>query len=199
MFEGNQAGNDGGAIYYNLQRPTMSNITYLNNVAQYGPNIGSYGVKIVNYTTDVNKLHIENVWSGNVYDGNITVALVDYDGQVMNLENDGNVKITNPLNSTSVKGTNLVRFKNGVASFNNLIFVGEPGSKNVEYDIYSATIDQSILQKGLGVTSSDYAYKNILFGSFSFCKPGEMETDGTCIECGYGSYSFLWNSTRCEN
>ena len=55
-FKNNTSSKQGGAIYYDLYRPNMTNVIFINNTAPYGPNIASYPVKIVlanSNTTDI--------------------------------------------------------------------------------------------------------------------------------------------------
>ena len=67
-FENNGAKRDGGAIQYNFIRPHMENNTHLNNEAFYGPDIGSYPVKLEitdeTHLIEIMNLTLEGVASG---------------------------------------------------------------------------------------------------------------------------------------
>ena len=45
-FINNSASESGGGVYYNLNRPTLNNLMFTNNSADYGPDIASYAVKV---------------------------------------------------------------------------------------------------------------------------------------------------------
>ena len=69
----------GGAIYYPEVRPQLTNCTYTNNTAPYGPNIASYPVKVTINGTVSNKIHLVNIPSGQAYPYPTTFSLVDFD------------------------------------------------------------------------------------------------------------------------
>lgn len=178
-FQNNIAELKGGAIYYSLQRPIMKNLSFLNNSAEYGDNLASYPVKIIDYETSIHKISIDSVGSGITHNGIIKVALVDYDHQLMSIEDDANVKIMAMSNSTSVKGTNLERFHQGVASFSGVKFYAKPGSQDVPFLFYSDSISPQQLYYGLGVFANSTEYLNLINVSFRYCQPGEMETSNS--------------------
>ena len=121
----------GGGIYYNLNRPVISNLRFNGNSAKYGPNIASYPVKVVSKNTHQNKISLEDVASGLDYNQTLYFELVDYDDQVMNLENSKTVKIVPNEDTSSVRGTDFAKLNAGVAEFDNLIFRAEAGKKDV--------------------------------------------------------------------
>jgi hypothetical protein len=196
IFENNAASNKGGAIYYNSYRPEMADISFLNNSALYGDNIGSYAAKIVEYSTTNNKLRIENVPSGLAYNQKLKFALVDYDGQIMSLENSNVAKISSSTAGVSISGIDYAKFTNGIAEFSDIVFVGTPGLKNAEYFVSTRAIDSSIITRTLLKIPSDATdYETKLIANFRYCKPGEVQTaSNTCRECSYGTYSLEWNS-----
>jgi hypothetical protein len=201
VFENNAASNKGGAIYYNSYRPEMQQNTFSNNSALYGNNIGSYAVKIVECSTTNNKLNIENVPSGLAYNQTLKFALVDYDGQIMNLENSNVAKISSSIAEVSISGIDYAKFTNGISKFSNIVFVGMPGRKNAEYFVTTNAIDSAIVTNALMKTPSDATdYETKLIVNFRYCQPGEVQTArNTCRECSYGTYSLEWNSRVWEN
>ena len=92
-FTNNSATNSGGAIRYNLFRPSFINNTFINNSAAYGPDIGSYAIKIKQKNNNGNTIQLENVGSGLEYEGVISLEIVDHDGQVMNLDSTSQIEI----------------------------------------------------------------------------------------------------------
>ena len=132
-FSNNFAVEQGGAIYYNYRRPEMSNITFNNNDASYGSDIGSYPVKIVNSDMIDDPIVLTNVASGMVYSETLKFLLVDYDGQTMNLVNNSQIKISPVTSGASLKGVDYSILINGEAIFDTLQFVYAPGQDNVQF------------------------------------------------------------------
>ena len=179
-FEDNIATKEGGAIYYNYNRPVISNNTFIKNQAVYGRDIASYPVKIVMNDNYVDYMSITSVGSGIKYTNDITLALVDYDNQVMVLDNQNLINI-NPLNysNSSILGTNHDQLFEGVETFSDLIFQGQPGISNVKFVVSSNAIDSNKIQSVFGVQISE----NHIDVSFRWCKPGEIyDTTNKCIK-----------------
>ena len=63
-FKSNKAVLSGGAIKYNVYRPTMQNNIFENNTAAYGPNIGSYAIKIRKKNSEIEQISLDNIGSG---------------------------------------------------------------------------------------------------------------------------------------
>lgn len=163
-FENNIAAKMGGAIYYNLDRPNMTDLSFKNNSALYGNDIASYGVRIALHNTTNNKVSISDVPSGLIYNATIKYDLLDYDNQVMNLNNKDTIKITASTSNSSVKGTDFAKFYNGKASFNNLYFVSKAGDANITYTLTSNAIDSDIISQVLNKSENEYS--NILSVTF---------------------------------
>lgn len=98
-FENMIALDYGGAIYYDIYRPLMTNVTFKNNTAPYGPNIASYPVKVIR--TDINStaFTLDNVASGQTYTQSIELSLVDFDNQIASDTSSGIVSISPSLAS----------------------------------------------------------------------------------------------------
>ena len=105
-FTQNSAVYHGGAIRYNLFRPTFANNVFVNNSAGYGPNIASYPIKIKLRNSSSDNIQLTNVGSGVVYDETLEFALVDYDNQINELDNSSLIIITALSLNTSALGTN---------------------------------------------------------------------------------------------
>jgi len=116
---------------------------FINNSAAYGNDLASYPIKIKlssNYSQDI---HFSDIGSGITVDTPISLSLMDYDNQVINTDNEGQISIFSANNSeSSVRGTNTVKLENGVATFDSIIFVSDPGSTNIEFSATSKSIDQ---------------------------------------------------------
>jgi hypothetical protein len=192
----NTASQEGGAIYYNYNRPKMVNLTTLGNKAPYGANIASYAVKIRMNGTNTDAMTIDNVGSGIAYNDTLVFSLLDYDNQVMVLENDDQILI-NPVNRTeaSIMGTSYALLRNGTASFTSLVASAKPGMNNVIFQASSKAIDSTKIKNVFGAALSNNSIKM----NFRYCKPGEIQLDSnTCTVCSAGTYSLDWNATSCS-
>ena len=190
MFQHNQALKDGGAIKYDFRRPTMLNNSFSNNTAQYGDNIASYAAKIVQRNTLNDYIEFNNIGSGVRDNQVLELAIVDLDNQIMNQDSVSKITITGFTPNSSLSGINSAISNQGVAVFDDVAFVYQPGSSDILYRVTSSILDSSKLaQIGL----NDYSTISV---SFRYCKPGESQ-DGlsSCITCAFGTYSTEWNST----
>jgi hypothetical protein len=182
-FQNNAASSEGGAIYYNYNRPSMSSNIFINNSALYGENVASYPTKIVLNSTKQESLNLENVGSGLKYEGDLIFALVDQDDQTMILDNSSTLKLTPMSPNASLTGIDFAKVTAGVAKFSSIAFNSYPGERDIKFRITSGMIDSHF----------------DLTVSFRFCKPGEFEeTDGKCSICPYESFTLLWNQTQCQ-
>ena len=199
IFKNNQALKKGGAIYYNLNRPSFDNNTFIKNSAQYGENIASYPVKVYFYETGTNKMTLYNIESGIQSKNDIQVRLVDFDGQTMILEDSKVVKITSSLINSTITGVNYAKFKNGVAIFKNITFVSSPGDKNIEYSVTTKAIGSEIIDYIYSETDEQKEnFKNKILTNFRYCKPGERIDDLTWVKWSQGTFTLNWNSTSWE-
>jgi hypothetical protein len=164
----------------------------VNNSAAYGQNIASYPIKIRLQGKPDEQIKIENIGSDIQYDQKIYLALLDHDNQPMSLDDSSTIVIKTFDPNTSVKGTPEAKVYKGIAEFNNLILVAQPGSKNIKFEAVSKAIDS---QKLLLQYESE-SIENKIDVSFRFCQPGEIEHLGTCKFCSAGSYSLFWNATK---
>ena len=168
IFLSNIGVEQGGAIYYSFRRPELQNITFNYNNAQYGPNIASYPVRIVNSVNMNNLIVLSNVASGLVYQETIRMLLVDYDSQTMNLISDSQIKILPVTSGASLQGVDYSVLTNGEAEFANLQFVYSPGQNNIEYLATCDLIDSN------KISYLDLPTNNSIDISFRYCQPGEI-------------------------
>jgi hypothetical protein len=177
-FTNNKAMSKGAGIYYDSDRPQIQGNLDTNNQASYGPNIASYATRIVLKETSQNKINISDVASGIKHTELIEVELVDYDGQVMVLENEKIVKITPDKAGVEIKGTDYAKFKQGKATFDNLIFIAKPGLLGIIYNLTSKAIDFTLIKHGLdSYTNNPEEFVNNFIVDFRYCKPGERELE----------------------
>jgi hypothetical protein len=79
MSLGNTAIESGGAIEYDVYRPTFVNNYFENNTAVYGPNIASYPIKINVKGHEIEQIRLEDIGSGIPTDLNLGKQVrVDY-------------------------------------------------------------------------------------------------------------------------
>ena len=193
-FSNNFAVQQGGAISYDFRRPDISNLEFINNQAAYGPNIASYPVRIVNSVRMDEQIVLTNVTSGMTYHETITMLLVDYDSQTMNLINISQVNIVPVTSGATLQGVDYSVLVNGQADSDNLQFVYGPGQDNIEYVATCDLIDQN------KVSYLTLPTNNSIDVSFRYCMPGEQViNNSTCSTWSAGTYSFIWNSTECKS
>ena len=200
VFTGNNATSRGGAIYYDVYQPILGNITYVNNSAPYGTNIGSYPVrvlKIESLSSDsssfkiIPNFSIDDVASGQIYPNELKMALVDNDGQIVADQTSGIITIVSVSSGASVLGQTSAPIVNGIASFKEIIFKAKPGSKDVLFSAFTLSIDKSIIFEAFNVVSVQEPFKV----SFRYCMPGEADENFQCNKWTSGSYSVNWNDT----
>ena len=163
----------GGAIYYDLYRPKLDNITKENNTAQYGNYIASYPIKIKLSNTSTDMIVLDDVVSGQMYSSLLEFELVDHDQQVISTDSSSTIKINTIHSNTSLDGTLTVSVNHGVAVFDQLTFISQPGSQNVEFGITSEAISNDIINLQYNGTVT----QNSITTSFRYCESGEIEVD----------------------
>ena len=121
------------------------------NQAQYGHNIASYAVRIVELSNIDTNIMLDGVSSGITLKDSPTssgqrslqLSLIDFDNQVMVLVDSSNIKISTVNNDTKVVGISEVLADNGMSTFNDIGFVYAPGAQNIQFEATSIEIDQS--------------------------------------------------------
>ena len=113
----------------------MSNNSFTNNSAEYGPNIASIPYKIVEQDTMNEQIHLTNIPSGLRYQSLIRLMLVDREGQVMNLENEAVAKIRALSPQSKISGVDFALFTRGVAEIDGIIFEHYPGANNIQFTV----------------------------------------------------------------
>ena len=95
----------------------------------------------------------------------------------------------------SITGQKIITTVNGVATFDELYFIAEPGSVAVEYQIQISSLDQQRIQtaKGTEISGNQKIYLN-----FRNCTDGETVLQRKCELCSYGQFSLGENSQQCQ-
>lgn len=199
MFDSNTATSDGGAVMYNSYAPVLVNNSYTNNAATFNNDVASYAVKVrqvdaSNSLSDI--VELNDIPSGLQIERPITLAVVSVDeNKVMLSDSSSYIRFYAVENNTEVQGQTTVLLTNGVAKFTSTVFVASPGRSNVKFLVKSSAVNYEVVQY---IDKVKYASQYITV-NFRWCKPGEIQVGDTCIACGVGSYSVVWNETRCRN
>ena len=173
-FSNNVAVQSGGAIYYNYKRPEIQSCLFSNNSSAYGPNIASYAVKVYKVGYPTNNISLSDVGSGIKLNNPFLLVLADYDNQQMVLDNVSQLTIRSLSSSNKLSGVNVVKVDSGVADFSDLIFIGNPGSQNINFAVDSKSIDYTKINRLYGTN----AFSNLISVSFRYWMPGEqMQND----------------------
>jgi hypothetical protein len=119
-------------------------------------------------------MKFEDIGSGVTLPSPVIFELLDYDNQVVNLNSEDQVSLfaTSGSNAT-IKGVSSVNLNNGVATFDGIMFVDEPGHNNVSF--YASTNAISEAQVLSAFPGEDF--NNNLTVDFRYCQPGEQEGD----------------------
>lgn len=149
-FIQNRADKYGGAIYYDIYRPKLTNITFEKNAAPYGPDIASYPVKVVVLGSNTSAIMLNDVASGQIYPETIKLSVVDFDNQIATDIVSGTISINSVTGDASTLGRSSEGIVKGVAVFEEIIFVSKPGSKNVTFSVSTNSIQRSKLLKQFG-------------------------------------------------
>ena len=192
-FSNNVAEVSGGGIMYNLYRPSFRNLKFINNSALYGPDIGSYAIKLEIENSTQNIIYVNNATSGKVSQ-TFKVRILDYDNQVMNLDSASKITIKANTTGALTDGKNIVVARSGIVNLNELILINTPGSQN---NSFSVNLDSINIEIARAVYGKNYNFPTISV-NFRFWKPGEYIFQNKWLSWSENSYSLMWNSTQCE-
>jgi predicted outer membrane repeat protein len=179
-FMSNSASTQGGGIYWTGSQPQLTNLTYSNNSALYGPDIASFAYSMQLLTS--RRLADLEVASGQSIDWSIQVALVDHYDQVISIDNSSSGAIT-PYTSSGVSiiGNTKVVAEQGIFTFTNLLVSTQPDSQASFY----FTSDSVLLKSAVNITLK-----------VRDCITGEALQGVNCVKCAEGFYN-LEASTEC--
>ena len=178
-IEGNNFTNnlavEGGAVHYDLYRPTMdtSNI-FTNNKADYGPDIASYPA----YLEFPESSLLTGIASGQQILTPFRFRILDFDHQVMKIDNTSALIINADEPTLAVTGENQKIATSGEFLFDALILTGGP-SKTQEFTVSANFINSEQVRTALKDTSSPNATHTTypLRVEFRQCNPGETMFD----------------------
>ena len=160
-FESNKATVQGGAVSYNYLNPNIDSTIFKNNSAVYGNDYAGYPARIGYANSSINDdILVKDVASGVVITQDLTFALLDLNGQVVNLDEVHQILIT-PQNSSisSVSKTNVATTHKGVATFDNLALIINKELRKGEFKISSKAIDSTKVKNVLG---SNFQQKDLV-------------------------------------
>jgi hypothetical protein len=132
-------------------------------------------MKIMLYNSSSDSLLLNDVGSGVQYEDTITLALVDFENKIMILDNTSQISIKTISANQTILGTNVKTVSEGIAVFNDLTFISNPGDAAVEFHVTSNTFNYEVIAAQYG--SADI--QNNLVVNFRYCKPGEIITSNT--------------------
>ena len=178
---------------YDLYRPTFSNLKFDNNVALYGPDIGSYAIQIRIGNNTQQIFTVSNATSGQISQ-EFQFSILDFDSQIMNLDSTSKITVKAKASGSQVDGKNIGVANLGNVNLSELIFIYKPGSQNVKFSVNSDSIN---LNTAKAIYGSNYSLP-IISVNFRFCRPGEYILQSKWISWSEGSYSLNWNSTQWE-
>jgi hypothetical protein len=190
-FELNRATSKGGGIFYNYRRPTLNSINNVNNSAPYGPDLASYAVKIRMQGSNSDSMVLNNV-GPNVVIGTFSLELLDYDNQVMVLNNINQIAISSVnLSEATIQGTNAALLKEGVGKFDLLKSLAVPGTRGAKMRASSKAINSAKIIQVYGSIISE----NLITFNFRNCIPGEhIQNTNRWVQWSPRTFSLKWNS-----
>eukprot|EP00347_Sterkiella_histriomuscorum_P005230 403357394 len=193
-FQENYAIDQGGAINYikNTPRGLDSN-TYIDNYAFYGKNIAS-----IPFTIRIVSLSKNDTISGKKFNATLVVEVLDVQGQRIVNDNTTNLKIAAiDEQNTAVQGQTMAKVKYGIVEFKDLTFIGRPQSQNVQFKVYSNTINNDHLRQIYNLSSETIINEDIFSINFRICLQGEVELNSQCYPCEQGTYSLQIGQNEC--
>ena len=118
----------------------MTNLAFDSNIAPYGKNVASYPIKIVKASSSNTFIIYESVPSGIKIGSILQLILIDYDNQTVP-DSSNLIKINHLTQGASVSGFNSAKVNNGLAKFENLVFISAPGANHIMFKAASNAID----------------------------------------------------------
>ena len=94
--------------------------------------------------------------------------------------------------ANQVTGTNRITVQNGTATFTDITFFGQPGSHGDLFEVSCSSIQDPLTDSNGVILPGEVVTSSILplNVKFRFCGSGEIEQEGKCVHCDYGTYSF---------
>jgi predicted outer membrane repeat protein len=194
-FTSNTAQQGGGGVYWTYSSSMFTEIdegscTVLDNQASYGSFVATNVVQL-NVSQDQSISEV----SGSTLASSILVYLEDYYHQPVTNSSLTSASLTiycAVYNDTGIiRGSTIVSAILGVATFSQLILVGEPGS--------SVTLQFSIPITEVPDVTLSVPLRSCISGEITVPQGSSQSTDfATCQRCSTGSYSFFPTDTVCQ-
>ncbi|CAG9324280.1 unnamed protein product [Blepharisma stoltei] len=197
VFIENFAEYNGGGISWDDQTPSLFNNTYKNNAAQYGKDIASYPIKLMQVKADgslagfnskrllsdpVSSLNLTEIAPGQRIKNQLQIALVDDLNHIIATDNVSEAVLKSTSLRTQISGTTKVTASKGIFNFSELVISAEPGS-NIQIIATSSAIDISKIKSS---GQSNYSQNLILNVNMRKCKIGEVISGKNCQICPHG-------------
>ena len=181
-FRSNTVSHVGGGVYWTDWKPTLTDITFEDNKAVYGPDIASFAIAISNSGQSA----LKRVPSGQTISDTLTAALVDHYGQVVASDSASLADLLPSDSNTTITGNTRVQAVQGVFTFQGFTITAKPNS-TISIHIVTSGID---LSKGMTAAPEDH-YQSLLsiLVSLRPCVTGESLVEDTCYLCPEGKYS----------
>ncbi|CAG9324291.1 unnamed protein product [Blepharisma stoltei] len=207
-FIENFAEYDGGGISWDNQIPSLFNNKYQNNIAQYGIDIASYPIKLMQVKADssladfnskrllsdpVSSLNLTEIASGQTIKNQLLIALVDDLNNIITTDNVSEATLKPTELTTQISGKTKVTASKGIFNFSEFVISDEPGS-NIQIMVTSPAIDISKIKSS---GQSFYSQSLILNVNMRKCKIGEVKSGKKCQICPKGFYSLNPNTISC--
>eukprot|EP00347_Sterkiella_histriomuscorum_P001674 403371110 len=184
-------------LYFPLEKKSDDQLFFKNNYAPYGPIIASYPLRVRISSYDFQT----DLISGQQYNGTIVAELIDVIGAVCTLDSTSTIQVQEiDIETTKVTGNKQIQVRNGRVEFSQLTFSAKPGSKNVQFRLFSPQIQTELLQKVLPQIDKSLINNAIVSFNFRSCIEGEIFINNECQKCDDGSYSlFAYQSGQDQN
>ncbi|CAG9318584.1 unnamed protein product [Blepharisma stoltei] len=211
-FTDNTAMHKGGAISWDDNLPEFANNSYTNNAAEYGGDIASYPVKLMqvnemgaledynsrrlnDFVSDIN---LTDIASGQSIKNKLVVALVDNMNKVIATDDSSEAELKAVNSTTQISGKIKVNAVKGIFNFSEFVISEDPGS-DIQIMVTSSAIDTSKIKKSGETVFS----KSLVFNvNMRNCKIGEVSSGKNCEICPAGFYSLnpsLMSCLACPN
>mmetsp|Transcript_19548 Transcript_19548/g.35784 ORF Transcript_19548/g.35784 Transcript_19548/m.35784 type:complete len:783 (-) Transcript_19548:1495-3843(-) len=187
-FTGNSAKKNGGAIDWTYAKPTIEDNVFINNSAEYGPDIASYGFGLtyIDVLTGASQKlwreggEVREIASGQRIPLPLKIGLVDHYNQIVKTDNESICDLL-PANSTStsVTGTTRVTAKQGIYEFSDIIISADPLTQ------ISIKVSSDVLNLISVSNDSDF----VVPFKLRACESGEEKVGGECKRCPASLYS----------
>ena len=186
-FSGNKA-YSGGAIYWDLAEMEITHSDFEGNSAAFGPNAASRPVALSLLTPTA------PLASGQVCEGVLTVAVVDYYGQVWTIDNTSAAWLSSGQASASLQGSTKAGASLGLYRFSGFAVLALPGSV-ATLQVTTSALDPAYIAS-LGNTSLSAQLSIVV--DVRLCAKGEIQRGLACVVCPADTYSLIVNASACK-